>query len=642
MVQHLCSWITAAAGEPVGRFDTLPPASELSSRRASSWARRVSYKQFLVLDALLRSLNLVINIYSIAAFLQTSSLVDNLLMRQASFMDDIVHGVYNLTPLLPVDVKIQSILQQGHAGQSKRIGVRDASLAFPGGNHSLSWCMRVNISLGVQYHTMYNHDGVSRRLLRFVHTNLPPSCVGWTVASGGSHDAPRLHVVDDARSGYGTSYLHCTDQRYYMPPLGLAANVSQFRFRAGYIVAQQRDAGGVLSVETHISQCKAEKIGDSLVYKVSPAIEGDDTEDVNILFGQKSRLLTFLDYVGQLLVFGVLTRELWRLTSRRTTRIPTQTSAYYTAILDTLLHRPRPEIPTLDAGRSVLSLSQLWLANPWYLVGNGMYAIGTTTEVQTLVEVFFWQASLNGNVADLLQAAMYAMRHAWVCVGIWTFLRWLVTTRHLPPGVMTYLGRPIRTIERYCSCRSIVLGFIVGFLVGGFTRGSLYLTERVNVVDMGNGMAEAAVWGSEDMTTLLMCDTFGLLVTALIAVCMRCLLQKARPNHGRNSFLRAIDAHRRGSGFDLAELLVGSRSLSLGTHWVLVLPVADLYLVYSSVNLCAYTAMQTLPRAAPGHALRCETLDDGRTLAFVDAGVIVPGLVALQAEHPGYEFCAVI
>ncbi|EQC25638.1 hypothetical protein SDRG_16493 [Saprolegnia diclina VS20] len=612
-----------------------PSVTDLPRRctRRSSCVRGVQF------DWLLRLLDMCLNVYPLVSFLATSSLVDNLLMRQASFMDDIVHGVYNLTPLLPVDVKIQSILQQGHAGQSKRIGVRDASLAFPGGNHSLSWCMRVNISLGVQYHTMYNHDGVSRRLLRFVHTNLPPSCVGWTVAPGGSHDAPRLHVVDDARSGYGTSYLHCTDQRYYIPPLGQATNVSQFRFRAGYIVAQQRDAGGDLSVETHISQCKAEKIGDSLVYKVSPAIEGDDTEDVNILFGQKSRLLTLLDYAGQMIVLSVLLFEATRASVPSVTRVPTQSFAWYATAIPWLSRDHVSFIEFMDVGHSVMSLSQLWLANPWYLMGNCMYAIGTTHETQTLVEIFFWQFLIRRHVTDLIYAVLYSVRQAWVSVFFWTTCRAAIRRLKVP----RWLRTNVCAMEAYVSCRSTIVAFMLACLGTGFLRGSLILTQRLNVVDMGSGMAEAPVWSSQDMTTLLICHGFAIALGGSFGVCICQLLRWRCPGHERNSFVRAVQQHRVVAGFDIAHLLGGSRSLNMGGRCVLLLPLADLYHVYASVNVLQSTCMRPLPRNLPrGNAIECATDAAGVTLRWSDSGLHVPALAELQVDATGYIYCAVV
>ncbi|EQC25637.1 hypothetical protein SDRG_16492 [Saprolegnia diclina VS20] len=598
-------------------------------------------KRFLHFDRFIRLLDFCINVYSLLSFVTTSTLVDMLLMRQAVFMDDVANGVYDFAPEGPSDVVILHLLRNATSGQSKHVGLRDAALATPDGGHSLSWCLRVGITLGVEYHAVYNNDGVSRRYLRYVHTKLPPRCVGWTVAPGGSFNDSRILAVDDARAGFGQSYLHCSDPRYYTPPFGQTANVSSFQFRAGYVVAQQHFAGGSFGIETHISHCKAEKIGDSLMYKVSPFLEGDTSEVVNVLFSTKNWALWLLDYVGQSIVLLILIQEVLRSSAQTITYIPTQSYSLYAAAVDVLCGREPRARPTLDGGYSVMSFAQIWLANPCYLIGNCMYALGTTNETQTLVETFFWQYSVGGRFTDLAQATVYAMRHAWVSVAVWSVLRLVVTRLYLPflPRVFV---RSVHMVEVYCSCRAIVLAFLLACLVTAVSRGHWFLTDRMNVIDVAYGLPKSAFWSSEDMTSLSMSHTFGILFATIFGLITRGFLAWLLPGHRTNSFFQAIDRHRVCSGFDMPQLLSGSRSLRVGDRWVLLLPLADVYLIFSSVNLLRQTAMPSLPSAPPGHAVECITSDNGTVLELRDAGIYVPELAALQQEASGYLYCAVI
>ncbi|EQC30246.1 hypothetical protein SDRG_12096 [Saprolegnia diclina VS20] len=256
------------------------------SRRSSTKARH-----FRVLERSVRVIDLFVNVYSITAFVLTSSLFDLLLMRQGVFHDDVLDGVYDFAPLTANDHIILDLMH--NATESKYMGTATAAMATRAGGNTSSWCSRIHNTLGVSYHTVYNGDGVTRRFLRYAHVNLPVSCTGWTVAPGGAVDAPRLLAVDDARRSYGHSYLNCTDPRYYLPVFGASQNLSSFRFRAGYIVAQQHYAGATYGVVTHLSKCTAIKLdNDSTLYKVVPFPDGDTNDEVNMLFSRKNVLIS--------------------------------------------------------------------------------------------------------------------------------------------------------------------------------------------------------------------------------------------------------------------------------------------------------------------------------------------------------------
>ncbi|OQR80719.1 hypothetical protein ACHHYP_17279 [Achlya hypogyna] len=608
---------------------------------ASAPPHIVPQERFHGLNRLVLVADFCVSVYSLVSFVTTSTLVDMLAMRQAVFMDDVANGVYDFAPVSPTDDFILGLMHNATAGQSKSVGYRDAALATPAGGNSNSWCIRVGLTLGAEYHAVYDADGVSRRYLRYVHTRLPPTCTGWTVAPGGSVNDPPIVAVDDARNGYGQSFLYCTDPRYYAPGLGERANRTSFLFRAGYIAAQQHFAGGSFGIETHISNCKAEKIGDSLYYKVSPYQAGDTRDDVNVLFSNKGWVLWLLDYIGQSIVFVILVQEVLRSSVQSITEIPTIPNSLYKATMDLILGRPLRATPTvLAGGYSLLGFSQIWLANPWYSIGNCMYALGTTGETQTLVETFYWQWSIAGRFTDFVQAAMYAMRHSWVSVCAWSLVRIAVTKLRLP--LPRRVVHEIRLLEMYCSSRAIVAAFMIASFVATRTRGLWYLTDRVNALDMAAGISKQTFWSSEDMQSLLMSHVVGILVGGLIAYATRVLLDRICPGHRNNSFIVAVEEHRVCSGFDLAQLLTGSRSVRVGDRWVLLLPLADLYLIFSSVNLLSTTSMPSLPCADPNYAVEVATDASGTVFELRATSVVVPGLAELQKSARGYVYCAVV
>ncbi|EQC25167.1 hypothetical protein SDRG_16958 [Saprolegnia diclina VS20] len=351
--------------------------------------------------------------------------------------------------------------------------------------------------------------------------------------------------------------------------------------------------------------------------------------------------MSFLDIGGQLIVIVVLLREFVRSSYWLVTHIPTVSRLHYDVMVDTFIGR-RQATPTLNSGVATMSLSQIWLVNPWYLIGNCMYGIGTTAETQMLVEVLYYEWTISGGATYFIKGAMYAMRHAWVSIGVWTCIRFVVTTIRLPNGFNWPLQQ-LRLLEMYCSCRTLVFAFIVSSFVATRTRGQLYLTDRVNVVDQAHGLYKGSFTDSEDWQSLLVNHGLAIGFDVLLALLMRSLLSWTCPNHRDNSFFKVIDQHRVCAGFDLARLIAGSRSIVLDHRCVLLMPVADLYLIYASVNLWSTTAMVALPDAAHGHAIEFRTSDDGTMLLTNDAGVFVPALATLQNAGPStVQYCAVV
>ncbi|OQR85693.1 hypothetical protein ACHHYP_11542 [Achlya hypogyna] len=631
--------IAAVQAEPMDKSGTSGPPRRLSAVTRMSRSNSVRARHFTVLERCVQLLDILVNIYSIIAFVMTSSIFDLVLMRQGVFMDDVTNGVYDFSPVTPNDRLILNLMHNASAGQSKYIGIATGAMGAGG---TSSWCVRINNTLGVAFHAIYNGDNISRRFLRYAHTELPTSCSGWTVAPGGNWNDTRITAVDDARRSFGQSYLHCSDPRYYTPVFNRAGNLSSFRFRTGYIVAQQHHAGGVYGIVTHLSTCTAVKLADSVIYKVEPYPTTDTTDEVNVLFTNKNAVLWLLDFGGQALVIVVLLNEVFRSSFWLVTHIPTTSYSRYKEFVDVLCARTHLYAPTFNGGVGTMSLSQIWLVNPWYLIGNCMYGLGTTSETQMLVEILYYNWTVQGDVGYFVKGAMYAMRHAWVSIGVWTCIRIAVTSVRLPYCVHGVLLQ-VRLVEMYCSCRTLVFAFMLASLIATRTRGVFYLTNRVNVVDEAGGWYKGSFSASEDLQSLLVIHGLALIFDVVLAFLSRALLSWACPNHRRNSFFRAIDRHRVCSGFDLARLITGSRSIVVGHHCVLLMPLADLYLVYSSVNLWSSTSMPGLPSVAPGNAIEFVTNDDGTVLSTKDSGVHVPELATLQGgSATAAIYCAVV
>ncbi|OQR90670.1 hypothetical protein THRCLA_09237 [Thraustotheca clavata] len=578
-----------------------------------------------------RFIDILVNIYSLVAFLMTSSLIDIVLMREAVFMDDVTNGLYDFPVKTSRDQLILDAMHNAKLGQSKSVGYQDKYEAFPTGNGTASWCHRINMDLGTEIHISYYGDGISRRYLRKTHTNLPQSCTGWTVAPGMNYDAPRLHAVQDGRQSYGQSYLHCTDPRLYTSnSYQNQTNFTSFAFRAGYVVAQQHYAGAQFGIETQQSHCKAEKIGDTTYYKVSPRYEGDTRAYVTILFTDKDTILYLLDYGGQLIVIAILCIEIFRSAIQLIVMLPTKSYSIFIHLLHKIKNTlVDPSIKMVAGGSSVLSFSQVWLVSPWYLIGNCMYALGTSIETQMIVEVMYWEYQRSHDNSQLFIGGVYAMRHAWVSVAVWTVFR-VISTRVYLPFMPICLRTAIKSTEAYCSSRIIVLAFILSSIVATFSRGHLYLYDITEITDVSQGVIKSAVWQSEVVQSLLVNHFFGILFGMTFGLCSKFIIYRVYPPHYKNSLIRAIDKHRLCAGFDMVQLLSTSHAFIHQGRCVLLLPLADVYLIYSSVNLLNITAIEGLEDVRPAHAIELETNQDGTILIVKNTDIYISRLVALQ------------
>ncbi|KDO17204.1 hypothetical protein SPRG_17395, partial [Saprolegnia parasitica CBS 223.65] len=189
---------------PVAPFTT--PA-ELASRSMS--------RGYAFLRIFVRLIDVSVNIYSLVSFAATSSLIDVVLMREAVFLDDVANGLFDFTPATSRDQIILDALHAAKPGQCRSIGFMEGKEAMPTGGKTASYCHRINVDLGYEAHVMYYGDGISRRYLRKIQTQLPPTCVGWTVAAGAPYTATPIRAVQEARQAYGDSYLRCTDPRIF-------------------------------------------------------------------------------------------------------------------------------------------------------------------------------------------------------------------------------------------------------------------------------------------------------------------------------------------------------------------------------------------------------------------------------------------
>ncbi|OQS06349.1 hypothetical protein THRCLA_01605 [Thraustotheca clavata] len=175
---------------------------------------------------------------------------------------------------------------------------------------------------------------------------------------------------------------------------------------------------------------------------------------------------------------------------------------------------------------------------------------------QMLVEVLYLQLNLVGQYMDLARA-MYAMRHAWVCIGVSTMIRLYVM--HLrTPCWLRWVVQQFRLIEKYCSCRILIVAFVLSSF--------LAIQMRVNVVDDGLGMKKGLLWDSELFQSLAINHSLGLLFGTFLSITMRLLLEWISPNHQANSLFATIDRYLLCSGFDMARLVAGSRSLEVGSR----------------------------------------------------------------------------
>ncbi|KAF0688659.1 Aste57867_19729 [Aphanomyces stellatus] len=612
----------------------------------------------LIVKRLLWLVNLFVTLYSLLAFVLTSSIVDVIFSRHSVFVDDIRSGFYNFEPLTSADRDILDAMANANpSGQCKSAGARDGSYFTPALGSTASWCHRLNVDMGTLTEASYNGDDVRRRILRMAHIKLQVNCTGWTVPKGGTYADPPLLYVGDARKTYGQAYLNCSADPRIMRFTN-TSGITSFPFRAGYVVVQQPFAGSHYSVEAHFSYCKAVRVPNtSDIFSVSPRIDGDTNDYVSLLFTNKNALLWVLDFGGQVVVLLILMRISLFSTLGADVVIP-MTPVSVTDRVWSLVSPSHHEQTTrkilqsddrhdtttedVNAGPSRLSFSQIWLSNPFYLIGNCMYALGTSIESQVMVQVAYYQWGITGGLDQAVEAGIYAMRHAWVSVGIWTVIRLFATVTDIPfvPRCAKLLTR---RLEMYCSSRIIVLAFILSSLTATLTRGTWYLTNRVNAIDIAYGYTKPSVWQSEIMQSLSINHALGLVFGGTLAILVGLSLENAYPNHRRNSLVQVIDANRRCAGFDIAQLLNASTVVHIDGHCVLILPLADLFIHFSSVNIVHYTTMAALPKTMKTHAIRLSTNGRGTVLVATDSGVHVPELEQIARNAPTKRiYCAVI
>ncbi|OQR95449.1 hypothetical protein THRCLA_07856, partial [Thraustotheca clavata] len=304
------------------------------------------------------------------------------------------------------------------------------------------------------------------------------------------------------------------------------------------LVAQQHNGGGGYGIETHLSYCKAEKIGDTIYYKVSPYIDGDTKDYVNILFTNKNIVLVLLNYIGRI-IFNISLKR-------------------YTGRFD-----------------------------------------------------FYWQWTVTKSWDNLTQAAMYAMRHAWVSAALWSFIRFVV---------VQFLNLCIGTVESYCSCKTT------------YTRGKWYLKSRSNIADNVFGMPKSSFWESEGMQSL------ALLISIVADLISRTLLLGVSPYHHTNSFLKVIEQHRLYSGFDIPQFILSSSVVTVDNHCVVILPLSDMYIIYASINILSVVSIPSIPEPKPGNAIKFYTNENGGALQWNDSGVHIPQLFERQVQGVGMVY----
>ncbi|DAZ97539.1 TPA: hypothetical protein N0F65_003025 [Lagenidium giganteum] len=568
--------------------------------------------------------------YTVFVFLTTSSLLDHPLVRQSVFQDDIAHGLYDFEPRDRVDELLLAQLHTDAYSTSKYLGYQDHRHTAP----TASWCHRINIDKGNSIHISYDGDGISRRYLRKNHGKLPGHCTGFTVPMGEDYSANPIWVVNDARSMYGQSYLHCEDPRLWesRDPTDQTQNNTEFRFRATYIIAQQHFASALIAFETQTSYCKAIKINTTDFWRVEPAIEGDTKAYLNVLFTNKSRLLSYLDVVGQIVVALVIVKTLLTAIAHAEIIIPTQSRTYYQLALDWVKggNPAYEQHPRINAGGSRFKLSNAWLANPIYIVASGMYALGTSTESQMIVEVLYWQYCQSHDSTDIIYAGIYATRHAWVSVAIWSVIRNLLGFPRIPI-LPKCVREHILGVETYCSSRLLVITFLMSSATATLTRGVIYLLDVVDLTDVASGIPKGSFWQSEVFQSLAVNHAFALLYSYATATCNKLMCRKLCPSHRRNSFLRALDSNRRFSGFDMLEFLQTAQADTMHGQTILILRLSEFYQAYASVNVLAPTAVQMDTDVAFDDVLVASTQENGRVLCFSKSGVKVESKSALHA-----------
>ncbi|OQS06350.1 hypothetical protein THRCLA_01606 [Thraustotheca clavata] len=313
-------------------------------------------------------------------------------------------------------------------------------------------------------------------------------------------------------------------------------NITMYQVFVFVQVAQQHNAAGSYGIETHLSYCKAEKIGSF----VSPSIYGVPCNTTYLPVYQRKLLLNYF-----------------------------------------MSHDLKQDEVFFKFG---LQIHGTLLA----------IALGTSPETQTLVETFNWQWTVTKSLDILTEAAMYVMRDAWVSVILWSFIRFVVVRiklRIIPQIVF----KQIRNIDMYCSCRSIIVAFMLSTFVATYTRCKWYLKNRNNIVDNAFGMAKSSFWESEDMQSLVIAHCWALLFSVVGALSMWTFLLR---------FLKVIERHRLYSGFDIPQLILSFNVMTIGDHCVLILPLSGIYLIYASINVLCVASMPSLPDPKLGKAIQ--------------------------------------
>ncbi|DAZ95372.1 TPA: hypothetical protein N0F65_002166 [Lagenidium giganteum] len=322
------------------------------------------------------------------------------------------------------------------------------------------------------------------------------------------------------------------------------------------------------------------------------------------------------------MIIVVLVKEIIRATTHAAIIVPTTERSYY----QLALHRLRGGTGTddaahrLDCGKSRFRMSTVWLADPSYLIGNAAYALGTSTESQMIFEIVFWQYNITKELGQLMYAGIYAARHAWVSIAIWTVIRALVTRPYLPL-VPVVVKDHIRRIEMYCSSRMLVLTFLLASLVTATTRGTWFLTNRVNIVDVVGGIPKGTFWQSEVIQNLAVNHALALVFTYTVGLIKKAICDGFWPHHCANSFLQAVDRHRVTSGFDMVEFLAACKTHhDTRGQCMLVLRMSEFYQVFASVNLLWRTAVEVDADIVPEDILTVTTKNNGHTLCLSKSG----------------------
>ncbi|KAG1698088.1 hypothetical protein DVH05_015571 [Phytophthora capsici] len=539
----------------------------------------------------LRLLFYCLNVYTVVSFVLTSSTLYPFWPTSAAFLDDLHNGLYLFQPRTQIDRVMLDEMQAKSALVNKNVLV----LGYQDHHHnalgSASHCYRLGVDKGSSLVITYYGDQVARRSIHKFHGSLPTSCMGYTVPYGHLYDSKeRIYHVNDARTVIGQSFLHCTDPvlsltEHYDPSLSYQRNNTEFPFKASYVIVQQHFSNAYFGIECQVSYCMATQVENAPGYwKVRSADPNDTKAHVNVLFTPKPLLLDLLELLGQILMWFVILRELWRaMLDARNVRVPTKRPPHH--FQTDWFGLPNPQVANtctyLDAGASRLSLSRVWLSNPLYMIGNVAHAIGTTVESQMAAEVLYWQYSKSGRLEDLLYAGIYAMRHSWVGLGLCSILRLLldILLKSTPQrdskwasrqsggllvAILTGVLRHVRNVLLYVSPKPYILAFSAAAIVTVQGRGVFYLWGIREIQNLGGGIVKSSFWGSEVAQSLISHHVLALVFVYFVALALRTTCRSSWPTHERNSLILAIDRRMWWTSFDVTDFLLTTPSVKDG------------------------------------------------------------------------------